>query len=157
MKKTASILVLVFAFILSANSQQKRKRFQKEKMSVEQASTLAVKKMTLHLELTDAQQKKILPLIKAQMEDRRANMKKFKEHKEKKEKISSDDRYKMANKKLDKQIEFQKEMKSILNKEQYEKFKKVHARKNHMAKKKFLAKKKHMKKRKHKEKEEEEN
>jgi hypothetical protein len=125
MKKIASILILVFAFTLTTQAQKRGKRMQKEQMTVAQQTTLAVKKMTLALELSDAQQRKITPLISAQITDRRAQFEKMKKFKEEKKMPSAEERYKNQNSRLDKQIAFQTEMKSILNKEQYEKFQKM--------------------------------
>ena len=125
MKKIATLLVLVFAFTLTAQAQKKEERMQREKMTVEQQATLAVKKMTLALELSDAQQRRVKPLITKQMEDRRAQFEKMKKLKEEKKKPTADERYQLQSEKLDKQIAFQKEMKSILNAEQYEKFQKM--------------------------------
>jgi hypothetical protein len=125
MKKIASILILVFAFTLTTQAQKRGKRMQKEQMTVAQQTTLAVKKMTLALELSDAQQRKITPLISAQITDRRAQFEKMKKFKEEKKMPSAEERYKNQNSRLDKQIASQTEMKSILNKEQYEKFQKM--------------------------------
>ena len=49
MKKTASILVLVFVFTVNAKAQEKDRRTQREKLTVDQQAILAVKKMTLML------------------------------------------------------------------------------------------------------------
>lgn len=157
MKKIASLLILVFAFTISAQAQKKQKRKQKEKLSVEQQANLAVKKMALQLELSDAQQRQIKPLIVAQINDRRATHEKMKKLKESKKELSADERYEIANAKLDKQLAFKKKMKSILNEAQYEKFQKaVKARK--YKKGKMAKRKKMMKKRKeYKEQKEEKN
>ena len=125
MRKIASILVLVFAFTLTTQAQKKDKRMRGEQMSVEQQATLAVKKMTLALELSDAQQRKVTPLITQQISDRRAKFEKMKKMKEEKKKPTADERFQHQNERLDKQIAFKKEMKSILNKEQFEKFEKM--------------------------------
>ena len=69
MKKIISILVLVFAVTFTTQAQKKRgERGQKEsKLTIEQHTTLAVKKMTLALDLSDKQQKQIKPLLMAKM------------------------------------------------------------------------------------------
>ncbi|MCI2229136.1 hypothetical protein MC378_08155 [Polaribacter sp. MSW13] len=77
MKKLASILVLVFAFTITTQAQKKRKQ-KRPQFTTEQQVDLAVKKMTLDLDLTDAQQRKIRPLINAQIADRKAAMEKRK-------------------------------------------------------------------------------
>lgn len=144
MRKIASILVLVFAFTLTAQAQKKGKRMQREKLTVEQQTTLAVKKMTLALELSDAQQRKIKPLLSKQIAERRADWEKMKKYKEEKKKPTAEERYKHQNAKLDKQIAFQKEMKSILNAEQYQKFQKMAKSRKRGARQK-MAKRKKMK------------
>ena len=131
----------------------------KEKLTSEQQATLAVKKMALSLELSAAQQRQIKPLVLAQIKDRKAGYKKMKamkeKHKESKKEISADERYKMANAKLDKRLDFQRKMKSILNEAQFEKFKKLEKSRK---KRKGMKRKKMMKKhKKHKEHKEEKN
>ena len=71
MKKIASILILVFAFTLKGEAQKKRKE-QRPKLTVEQYSNLAVKKMTLALDLSEKQQEQIKPLISAQIASKKA-------------------------------------------------------------------------------------
>lgn len=155
MKKLASLLVLVFAFTMTAQAQKKHKRKHKEKMTAEQQATLAVKKMTIALELSASQQRQVKPLVLAQINDRRAAYEKMKKHREEKKELSADERYKLANAKLDNQIAFQRKMKSILNEAQFEKFKKLKKGKRKM-KGKAMKRKKMMKKhKKQKEKNEE--
>ncbi len=125
MKKIASILILVFAFTLTTQAQKRGKRMQKEQMTVEQQTILEVKKMTLALELSDAQQRKIQPLVAAKVSDRRAQFERMKKLREEKKMPTADERFKNQNERLDKEIAYQKEMKSILNKDQYEKFQKI--------------------------------
>ena len=156
MKKLASLLILVFAFSLTTHAQQKRKRKQKEKLTVEQQATLAFKKMALELELTDAQQRKLTPIITKQISERREQGDKMRKAREEKKKIEATDRYKRANEMLDKRLAFQKEMKSILNAEQFEKFKKL-SKKREMGKKRGMKMKKMKKMKELKEKKKEEN
>ncbi len=150
MKKIASIILLIFVVVFTTDAQQKRKRFIKEKMTPEQHATLAVKKMTLFLELSDAQQRKIKPLFIAQAKEKHAMWEQMKAAKDKKKQISAEQRFKNANSRLDSQIEFQRKMKSILSAEQYEKFKKAKAVKKRKGRK-MGAVKKRMKMRKLKE------
>ncbi|MGY8911011.1 MAG: hypothetical protein ACKVIG_14300 [Flavobacteriales bacterium] len=126
MKKIASILILVFAFTVTAQAQKKDKRDHKTpKFTVEQYADLAVKKMTLALDLSDKQQNQIKPLISAQAAARKAAMESRKENREANKKPSADEIYAMKSKQLDNQIAFKSEMKNILNKEQFEKFEKI--------------------------------
>lgn len=141
MKKIVSILILVVAFTFNAQAQRKHKKGKFEKLTSEQKATLSVKKMALALDLSDAQQRQIKPLLKQQIAERKAAHEKMKAAKKAGKKPTADQRFKMQNARLDKQLAFQNSMKKILNDEQFEKFKKI---KRHM---KGKAKKK-MKKRK---------
>ena len=141
MKKVVSILVLVLAFSFTTQAQRKHKKGDFSTLTSEQKATLGVKKMALALDLSDAQQRQVKPLLKQQMEERKAAYTKMKAAKEAGKKPTADQRFKMQNARLDKQLAFQNRMKKILNDEQFEKFKKM---KRHM---KGKAKKK-MKKRK---------
>tara|TARA_R110002126_G_scaffold181187_2_gene329964 strand:+ start:59473 stop:59928 length:456 start_codon:yes stop_codon:yes gene_type:complete len=124
MKKIVSILVLVFAFTLTTQAQKKRKD-QKPKLSVEQQADLAVKKMTLALDLSKKQQNQIAPLIKAQASERKAAMEKRKKARINEEKPTADEMYAMQSKRLDNQIVFKNKMKEILDATQFEKFEKM--------------------------------
>lgn len=137
MKKFIGFLVLALGISTLTVAQEHRKGHQGEKMTAEQQTELAVKKMTLKLDLTPAQQQKIKPLLAKQIEEKRAMHAKRKAMKEANEKPSSDERYKMTNSRLDKQIAFKAEMKQILNKEQYERFEKMAAKKEHKMKKRM--------------------
>ncbi|SDR67823.1 hypothetical protein SAMN05216503_0330 [Polaribacter sp. KT25b] len=126
MKKIASILILVFAFTVSTQAQKKEKRNERgPKLTVEQYTDLAVKKMTLALDLTDKQQGQIKPIISAQAAAKKAEMQSRKENRDANKKPSADEIYEMKSKQLDNQIAFKNKMKDILNKEQFEKFEKM--------------------------------
>ena len=122
MKKTASILVLVFVFTVNAKAQEKDRRTQREKLTVDQQAILAVKKMTLTLELTKAQQQEIQPILARQISSKRAEFEKVKAIRESKRELTADERFVYQNQRLDQQIAYQKEIKSILNDKQYDKF-----------------------------------
>ncbi len=103
----------------------------------EEMAQLQTKKMALALDLTEAQQKKIEKLNlenakerKAKMEARQAEMRDGKG-----EKPSKEERLKMMNERLDKQIEMKDKMKKILDDEQLEKWEKNHAQKQRAGKK----------------------
>jgi Spy/CpxP family protein refolding chaperone len=124
MKKLASILVLVFAFIVTVQA-QKKERERGPKLTVEQHTALAIKKMTLGLDLTNKQQDEIKPLITAQAVAKKAAIESRKENRATNKKPSADEIYAIKSKQLDNQIAFKNKMKDILNKEQFEKFKKM--------------------------------
>lgn len=144
MKKIASLLVLVFAFTFTSQAQKKRGE-KRPQLSVEQRTELAVKKMTLALDLSEKQQNEILPLLKVQATQRKAAMEKRKEMRKNKTKPSADEMYAMKSKQLDNQIAFKEKMKDILDKEQFEKFEKMAKRR--MAKGKKMKQKSMQKKR----------
>ena len=140
MKKLVSILTLVFAFTLTTQAQKKRGDKQ-SKLTAEQHATLAVKKMTLALDLTEKQQKQIKPIIMAKMADRKAAMEKRKAARKNKKKPTADEMFAMKNKQLDNEILMKSKMKNILNKEQFEKFEKMQKGKKMKAMKKMKRKK----------------
>ncbi|OSY87378.1 hypothetical protein WH52_12090 [Tenacibaculum holothuriorum] len=147
MKKIVSTLVILLAFVFSTQAQKRNKKENHEPLSVEQKTNLAVKKMTLALDLTANQQRRIKPLLAQKIEKRQKMREEFKARKKNNQKLSADERYAKMNAKLDSQIAFKAEMKQILNKEQFEKFEKIALKRKHKMKKRM---KKHSKKRKHK-------
>ncbi|QNM84479.1 hypothetical protein H9W90_09750 [Polaribacter pectinis] len=152
MKNLASILVLVFAFTLNTQAQKKRDHKRPE-FTVEQHTNLAVKKMTLALDLSEKQQNQIKPLIMAKASERKAAMEKRKASKETKKRSTSDEIYAAKSKMLDNQIAMKNRMKEILNKDQFEKFEKMHKKrkmKGKMMMKNKMKGKKHRKNKEHK-------
>lgn len=144
MRKIASILVLVFAFTFTAQAQKKRKD-KRPNFSVEQRTELAVKKMTLDLDLSEKQQNEIKPLLMAQAAERKAAMEKRKALRDEDKKPSADELFAMKSQQLEAKIEFKNKMKDILKAEQFEKFEKM--AKNRKQKGKKMLKRKGMKKR----------
>ena len=129
------LLVIVLAlFTLNGVAQDKRKRSsdRQERMGLRKDMTpkdiadLKSKKITLQLDLSDAQQKKVHQLILNQVETNQNQRKTHKADKgEKRERPSKEERLKMQNYKLDQMIALKREMKSILTAEQYAKFEKM--------------------------------
>jgi protein CpxP len=149
MKKIALIALAFLA--LQATAQEKRvDRPQKERkemaqkflnLSAEDMATLQTKKMTLHLDLNGSQQAKIHKLnlehataIKTKMQARKAAKESGTA-----QKPSDEDRFKMMNTMLDRQIATKQKMKDILNAEQYEKWGKSQMRmaQKHKSSKKY--------------------
>jgi len=112
-------------------TEQKNGTELRKQMTPNDIADLKSKKLTLKLDLTDAQQKKVHALILNQVKARKAlkNERKAKDG-EKKEKPSKDDIVKMQNRRLDQQIAMKRKMKTILTAEQYAKFEKMKPRKN---------------------------
>lgn len=150
-------LIVLAALVISSASfaqedhKEKREHHRKGKMemmkdfSPEQMATLKTKKMTLALDLNNSQQDKIYALSLKTAKERKAKMEARKKEMEKRDgkrpELSSDEKYKRANERLDKQIAMKKELSSILTKEQLEKLEqmkkrsKMKKRKAHMRKK----------------------
>ncbi|QTD38787.1 hypothetical protein JL193_05855 [Polaribacter batillariae] len=122
MKKLASILV--FALTFSTQAQRKRNQ-ERPQLTVEQHTDLAIKKMTLALDLSEKQQNRIKPIIASKMAERKAFMEKRKEAIKEKKRPTANEIYAIKSKMLDHQIALKNNMKEILNKEQFEKFIKI--------------------------------
>lgn len=123
MKKLMMIAIAFLTLNATAQDMKHRKGSLKD-LSAEEVATLKTKKMTLQLDLTEDQQAKVkaLALEEAkQMEQQRAERKAKKEDEDAK-KLTKKERYTMINNRLDKQIQIKKQMKSILNAEQYKKW-----------------------------------
>jgi len=136
--KTLVIIAIALATTFQVTAQedrrQKRKHLKKERteriqqFKPEDIAQIQTKKMTLHLDLTEAQQKKIMALNLEKAKKRKAKIEA--RSKKKKEKPTQEERLKMINEKLDAQIETKKQMKKILTAEQLEKWEKAMHRKS---------------------------
>lgn len=135
MKKVITLLVLVFAFIFSTQGQNKKAK-RASKLTIEQQTTLAVKKMTLALDLSEKQQNDIKPILMAKITERKMAIKKRKAAKKAKERPSADEIYEMKMKQLDGLILIKSKMKNILDEKQYERFEEMQKRRMKMALKK---------------------
>ena len=116
MKKIATIIILIFAFTFTAQAQKRGGKPSAEKM---------LTKMTKDLNLTEAQQSKIKPLLDAQIADRKAMNEKRKASKDSGQKPSKEERTQLREDRMKKEAAFNKEMASILNKEQLVKFEEI--------------------------------
>ena len=144
MARIVSLLALFICFSLTINAQKKQFFKNKKSLTTEQLTTLKVKKMTLELELSEIQQNKLTPVIKELISERSAQLDKKRELKNEVKKINPNERYQMANKILDRKIMFQKEMRTILNEEQFKKFKTLEKKRNEKMKKRRHQKKKRL-------------
>jgi len=131
MARIVSLLALFICFSLTINAQKKQFFKNKKRLTTEQLTTLKVKKMTLELELSEIQQNKLTPVIKELISERSAQLDKKRELKNDVKKINPNERYQMANKILDRKIMFQKEIRTILNEEQFKKFKTLEKKRLH--------------------------
>ncbi|MDB2413793.1 hypothetical protein N9W32_02770 [Flavobacteriaceae bacterium] len=142
MVRIVSLLALFISFSLTTNAQKKQLLKHKKRLTTEQLTTLKVKKMTLELELSEVQQKKLTPVITKLISERKIEADRMRESKNELKNIDASNRYQMANKILDRKIMFQKEMRTILNEEQFKKFKRLEKKRNQKMKNRRHQKKK---------------
>lgn len=124
---------------------RKERRDKFKDFTAEEIATLQTKKMTLDLDLSEAQKNDIYKLNLETAKDRKEKMRAREAQKAegKKTELSKDERYKLANERLDKQIAHKKALKNILSKEQFEKWEQT--KKNRDKKKKAMKRLKHKK------------
>lgn len=128
------LVIIAIAFIaIQATSQNPNERPYKERenkmerfsdMTAEEIATLQTKRMTLHLDLNESQQRAIQKLNLQNATERKAKMEARKAQKESgnMKKPSKEERFKMMNEILDRKIAMKAKMKEILNNDQYEKW-----------------------------------
>ena len=140
MKNLVSILVLVFVITFTTQA-QKKGGHDKPQFTIKQETNLAIKKMTLALDLSEKQQNEIKPFLMQKISERKAKKEKRKATKEYKKRPTVDQVYAMKMEHLNNQILIKNKMKSILNKEQFEKFEKMQKGRKRMALNKMKGKK----------------
>jgi len=131
MKKTLQILALAMVCTFSSQAQKKHPKQHGQEFTAEQKANLAIKKMTLALDLTPKQQAQIRPILEKQVAQRMHPRKRA----VKKPEMSSEERYKKMEQRLDAKITLMRQMKTILNPEQLQKFKKMQSKKGRKMKK----------------------
>lgn len=127
--KKLLIVLMAFTFMTTfaqKNKNEKREdarelRGQRTDLSPEQRAELATKKLALHLDLTEAQQKKIHKLELEQALKRKEHL----ERRDEQKKLTDNQRFEMRSNRLDEQLAHKKEMKSILTEAQFAKWEKV--------------------------------
>lgn len=124
MKKVIVLVVLLVGFTTMAQDRTGGKRNSIKDMTPEQMATLQTKRMTLDLDLTQAQQTKIQALNLENAKKRKAKMEARKTQRESGEakKLSNDERFAMKQERLDAAIAHKAELKKILNDEQFAKW-----------------------------------
>ncbi|WP_298478216.1 hypothetical protein [uncultured Maribacter sp.] len=141
MKKIMITLLLLVGMTTIAQrpegKQGKGQRGAMQDFTPEQIATLHTKKLTLALDLTTAQQSKIKALALENATERKAKMEERKTKREEGDtkKPTSEERFTMQNARLDHKIAQKKKMKNILSEEQYSKWEKMQAHKNHKMRK----------------------
>lgn len=138
MKKIIVAVLLLCTVQMNAQDQDRFQKMDKERkefrkamkdMTPEQIAELRTKKMTLALDLSDAQQQQVFALNTRMAKEKKQKMKARQLAKESKKEFTSDEKFAMMNERLDAQIAYKKDIKQILNKEQYERWEKMQARK----------------------------
>lgn len=122
MKKILIILLLTFSVSIYAQNGKNYKSIAKD-FTPEQQAILKTKKMALELDLNDTQQSQMLELNKKWAVERDKNREEFKGQNA--EEITTTDKFNRLNKMLDMQLANQKQVKKILNDDQYEAWKKT--------------------------------
>jgi len=122
MKYLFSLLLIGMSFITVAQTKvEMRKSF--EHFTPEQNAELQTKRLALALELTPTQQKQVLKINQKRAVELKKHVEFIKSKKDSELKMSSDERFKMINKRLDQMLAMQNEMKNILSDDQYEQWK----------------------------------
>ncbi|OIQ28724.1 MAG: hypothetical protein BM564_08100 [Bacteroidetes bacterium MedPE-SWsnd-G2] len=103
-------------------------------LTPQEMAELKTKKMTLHLDLTDSQQKEMMALNLELAKTQKAKMQ-AREKQDKKPELSKEERLAKMNEKLDHQIATKKRVKNILDEEQFEKWERMMAKKQRGKKK----------------------
>ena len=125
MKRLSIVLIVLICTTGFAQSHQDEKRNHRKEikkdrldLSPEEVAELTTKKLTLALDLNESQEKDVQRISLEQ-----ANLRK-ETHQNRKtgEKLSKEDRFKTQIARLDRKIAHKKQMKSILNEDQYKKW-----------------------------------
>lgn len=140
MKKLVMICIAIATLQVSAQEQKREMRklrtASRTSFTPEEMAQLQAKKMVLTLDLNEKQQKEMSALLLEQAKLRQSEREAFINSKKDTESktLTKDDRFKMANAKLDKKIEKQKKIKRILSDEQYQKWAKMEKKRNYQGK-----------------------
>jgi len=136
MKKILSILLLgftVFSFAQKGSGEiQKRNQF-----TPKQHAILNTKKMVLQLNLNKLQENQLLAINEKRANNKQKLMESHRAMRQNDQQLSSDEKFNMKNKMLDSQIEYQAEIKKILDKKQFEEWR-VDSKRNYSMKKKKM-------------------
>ena len=115
-------LLIVGTTIIAQERNRKHQGNTMEQFTPEQKSQLMLKRMTLELDLTEAQQKEMSAIISDNVAKKEAHKGEMKAMKEKGVKPTNDERFAMHMKMLDEQIATKKSMQKILNAKQFDKW-----------------------------------
>ena len=134
------ILAMTMMVAVAANAQDKK--HQREHFTTEQRAELKAKKMTLALDLNEKQQKEVQKLF---VENGRTQDEYIKQYREKQtvKKLSTDEKFEIKSRILDKRISMNNNMKKILNEKQFEKYEQMKANEHHKVSKRLELHKNH--------------
>ena len=145
MKSLAVVLVLLTTVGIMAQHHEGHKTRKGEKIDItaEQLATLQTKKLTLALDLSEAQQEQVMKIALEEANHRKAKQAEMKARREsgERKKPTAEERFEMQNALLDRQIAYKQKMKEILTKAQYETWEKIRADKATHFKKKMKERK----------------
>ncbi|MGR7812331.1 hypothetical protein [Lacinutrix undariae] len=130
MKKLAILALALITFQANAQRDQEKKGQRQDRMeriddfTPQQIATLKTKQMTLALDLSESQQKKIQDFNFEEATFRKTKMESRKEKRKESDhkKPSKEERFEMMNSRLDHQIAQKQTLKKILTADQFEKF-----------------------------------
>ena len=129
MKRLVILMCALVTFSLSAQQGARHERGNHRKgmmkeLSPEEAANLKTKKMTLDLDLTEAQQDEIYQIHLKNARDKKTRIEELEKRRDAGEskRPTKEEQYERISERLDKQIAHKKQMKRILNKDQYEKW-----------------------------------
>lgn len=112
------------ALVTLAPAQEKQERM-RDRLSPEQRAELRTKRMALTLDLNENQQRDLLKLNGELGKQRQEKFEKYRAMREKGQKLSAEERFAHMNALLDEQLAVQKQMKKILNEDQYLQWRKM--------------------------------
>lgn len=135
-------MVALALIAIQATAQERNERPNKERgskmekfqdLTPDEMATLQTKRMTLHLDLNESQQKEIQKINLENAKDRKSMRETRMAQKESNnfQNPSKEERLKMMNTQLDRKIETKTKMKKILNNEQYAKWEKSQDKMTH--------------------------
>lgn len=134
MKNLIAIALVVFTLNAMAQNQRKNRSDRQagyetmKQMTPNERADLQSKKLTLRLDLSDAQQQKVQAIVLKHAKANENNRKTWRSSVDASDtKPTQAEVLKMRNNRLDQQIEMKREMKAILTPEQYDKFEKIQA------------------------------
>lgn len=123
MKKLVGLTAIILLFSLTITAQERKERVRNRvEFTSEQQATLQAKKMALHLDLDENQQKAVYKLMKKNADERQKKRDDFKQKKQNGVQLTNDEKFQLQNDRLDRQLEHKAAMKKILTKEQFEKW-----------------------------------